>query len=52
MERTSADSVDYLRKKSEIDKAVVTRRIAPDEQLMRKSINFLRDYLGAMGHPL
>ena len=43
--------VDYLRKKSEIDKAVVTRRIAPDEQLMRKSINFLRDYLGAMDIP-
>lgn len=43
--------VDYLRRKSEIDKAVVTRRIAPDEQLMRKSINFLRDYLGAMDIP-
>jgi len=43
--------VDYLRRKSEIDKAVVTRRIAPDEALMRKSINFLRDYLGAMDIP-
>lgn len=43
--------VDYLRKKSEIDKAVVTRRIAPSEELKRKSINFLRDYLGAMDIP-
>ena len=43
--------VDYLRKKTEIDKAVVTRRIAPSEDLMRKSINFLRDYLGAMDIP-
>ena len=43
--------VDYLRKKSEVDKAVVSRRIAPSEDLMRKSISFLRDYLGAMDIP-
>ena len=43
--------VDYLRKRSEIDKAIVTRRIAPSEELMRKSTNFLRDYLGAMDIP-
>lgn len=43
--------VDYLRRKSETDKAVVTRRIAPDEALMRKSIRFLRDYLNAMDIP-
>ena len=43
--------VDYLRKKSEVDKAVVARRIAPPEELMRKSIFFLRDYLGAMDIP-
>ena len=43
--------LDYLRKRSEIDKAIVTRRIAPSEDLMRKSINFLRDYLGAMDIP-
>lgn len=43
--------VDYLRKKSEVDKAVVTRRIAPSEDLIRKSINFLRDYLGVMDIP-
>ncbi len=43
--------VDYLRKKSEIDKAVVTRRIAPSEDLIRKSVTLLRDYLGAMDIP-
>lgn len=43
--------VDYLRKKSEVDKAVVARRIAPPEELLRKSISFLRDYLGAMDIP-
>ena len=43
--------VDYLRKKSEVDKAVVTRRIAPSEDLMRKSIAFLREYQGAMSIP-
>lgn len=43
--------VDYLRKKSEVDKAVVARRIAPSEDLMRKSISFLRNYLGAMDIP-
>ena len=40
--------VDFLRKKTEIDKAIVARRIAPSEELIRKSVNFLRDYLGAM----
>lgn len=43
--------VDFLRKKTEIDKAIVVRRIAPSEELIRKSINFLRDYLGAMDIP-
>ena len=43
--------VDYLRKKSEIEKASVTRRIAPSEELMRKSIIFLRDWLGKMDIP-
>lgn len=43
--------VDYLRKASERDKAVVTRRIAPSEELMRKSAAFLREYLGAMDIP-
>ena len=43
--------VDYLRKKSEIDKAIVTRRIAPSEDLMRKSTTFLREDLGARDIP-
>lgn len=43
--------VDFLRKKSEVDKAIVARRIAPSEELIRKSVNFLRDYLGAMDIP-
>ena len=43
--------VDFLRKKSEIDKAIVVRHIAPDETLIRKSVTFLRDYLGAMDIP-
>ena len=43
--------VDYLRKKSEVDKASVTRRVAPSEELMRKSVVFLRDWLGQMGIP-
>jgi hypothetical protein len=43
--------VAYLRKKSEIDKATVSRRIAPSEDLMRKSIAFLRNWLGQMGIP-
>ena len=43
--------VDFLRKKTEIDKAIVARRIAPSEELIRKIVNFLRDYLGAMDIP-
>lgn len=43
--------VGYLRKKSEIDKATVSRRIVPSEDLMRKSIAFLRNWLGQMGIP-
>jgi hypothetical protein len=43
--------VGYLRKKSEVDKANVSRRIAPSEELKRKSVSFLRDWLGQMGIP-
>lgn len=43
--------VGYLRKKSEIEKASVSRRIAPSEELMRKSVTFLRDWLGQIGIP-
>ncbi|PZC53121.1 ATPase, partial [Mesotoga sp. TolDC] len=40
--------VRYLRIKSEVDKASVSRRIAPSEEDMRKAVNFLRDWLGQM----
>lgn len=43
--------VDLLRKKSEVDKALVVRRVAPSEELIRKSIRFLREYLGVMDIP-
>ena len=49
--REDKNLVSYLRKKSEIEKANVSRRIAPSEELMRKSITFLRDWLGQMGIP-
>ena len=40
--------VRYLRMKSEIDKASVSRRIAPSEDDMRKAVKFLREWLGQM----
>jgi len=40
--------VGYLRKKSEVDKVSVSRRIAPSEEDMRKAVLFLRDWLGQM----
>ena len=40
--------VGYLRKKSEVDKASVSRRIAVKEDDIRKAIKFLRDWLGQM----
>ena len=40
--------VRYLRAKTEIDKASVSRRIAPSEEDMRMAIQFLRDWLGQM----
>ena len=43
--------VDLLRKRSETDKAIITRRVAPSEALMRKSTEFLREYLNAMDIP-
>lgn len=49
--RDDRNLVRYLRVKTEIDKANVSRRIAPSEELMRKSIKFLRDWLGQMGIP-
>ncbi len=43
--------VGYLRKRSEIEKANVSRRIAPSKELMRKSIVFLHVWLGQMDIP-
>jgi hypothetical protein len=40
--------VRYLRMKSEVDKASVSRRIAPSEEDMRKAVKFLRNWLGQM----
>lgn len=40
--------VRYLRLRSEIEKASVNRRIAPSEEDMRKTVKFLRDWLGKM----
>jgi hypothetical protein len=41
----------YLRVKTEIDKVSVQRRIAPSEELMRKTVKFLREWLGQMSIP-
>lgn len=43
--------VRYLRAKSEIDKAKVSRRIAPSEEDIRKAVKFLREWLGQMSIP-
>lgn len=43
--------VEYLRKKSEIDKASVIRHIPVDEELIRKTIKFYREYLGNLNMP-
>lgn len=51
VEKLDRRMVDYLRKKSEIDKANVIRHVPVDEALMRKTTAFLREYLGAMGIP-
>ncbi len=48
---TERRMLDCLTKRTEVDKAIVARRISPSEDLMRKSINFLRDYLGVMDIP-
>ena len=42
---------DYLRRKNEIDKTIVTRRTAIPDALVKKSREFLRNYFGAMDVP-
>ena len=51
VDKSNRRLVDYLRKKSEIDKASVIRHVPVDEALIRKTTAFLRDYIGAMGIP-
>lgn len=46
--RDDKNLVRYLRTKSEVDKVSVSRRIAPSEDDMRKTVNFLRQWLGQM----
>ncbi len=42
---------DYLRRKSEIDKTLVSRRTAIADSLMRKSREFLKEYFNTMDVP-
>ena len=42
---------DYLRRRSEIDKAIVKRRVAISDSLMKKSREFLREYFNVMDIP-
>jgi len=43
--------IRYLRIKTEIDKVRVSRRIAPSEDILRKAIKFMRDWLEQMAIP-
>lgn len=42
---------DYLRRKNEIDKTIVTRRTAISDSLMKKSREFLKEYFNTMDLP-
>lgn len=42
---------DYLRRKTEIDKTIVSRRTAISESLMKKSRAFLKEYFNTMDLP-
>lgn len=43
--------VDYLRRRSEVDKTIIKRRVAIADSLMKKSREFLREYFGTMDIP-
>ena len=43
--------VDYLRRKTEVDKTIVLKRQAPDPILLKKSREFLREYFNVMDLP-
>lgn len=49
--RDDKNLVRYLRIRSEIDKASVSRRIAPSEADMKSTVKLLRDWLGQMSIP-
>lgn len=42
---------DYLRRKTEIDKALVTRKVAISDSLMKKSREFLKEFFNTMDLP-
>lgn len=42
---------DYLRRRTEIDKTIVSKRIVPSDKLMRDSRAFLKEYFNAMDVP-
>lgn len=48
VDKEDRNLVRYLRIRTEIDKATVSRRIAPSEEDVRKTIKFLRQWLGQM----
>ncbi|MBQ6827950.1 MAG: BREX system P-loop protein BrxC, partial [Thermoguttaceae bacterium] len=51
VERNNQKLVDFLRKKTEIDKTTVRRRVAASETLIRQCVEFLREYLDKMDVP-
>lgn len=42
---------DYLRRKTEIDKTIVTRKVAISDSLMKKSREFLKEFFNTMDLP-
>lgn len=42
---------DYLRKRTEMDKTIVSRRIAPPDILIKKAREFLKEYFNTMDVP-
>lgn len=43
--------IDYLRKKTEIDKTIISRRVAISDSLMKKSRELLKEYFNTMDLP-
>ncbi len=48
---TDKHIIDYLRRRTEIDKALVSRRIAISDSLMKNSREFLKEYFNTMDVP-